>query len=190
MASKSPYHPGFEHISCNFFEGLLKKRVNVCRDKNQQNKTALLVREVFPNSLDTAQLYSTHLTTAPVLVACRRTDLWKHRSSFKILISTVIRWWFKTRWVRETEEVYLLARETVRSLRWLDEYFVTTISMKKLRWRSRGEVEKSQRREEAAIKTVRASKQVAFHSCIESGSGLLTLSYPITNMHNWVYSKK
>merc|ERR1712203_206858 len=48
------------------------------------------------------------------------------------------------RWVRETEEVYLLAMDTVRSLR----------------WRCRGEVEKSQRREEAKT-IVRASKQVA-----------------------------
>ena len=36
-----------------------------------------------------------------------------------------------------------------------------TIQTMTLRWRSRGEVEKSQRREEAAVKTVRASKQVS-----------------------------
>ena len=53
-----------------------------------------------------------------------------------------------------------------RSGAWGDSTSILTIpmTMKQLRWRSRGEVEKSQRREEAAIKTVRASTQVTFHS--------------------------
>ena len=68
-----------------------------------------------------------------------------------------------------------------------------------LRWRSRGEVEKSQRREEAAVKTVRASKQVThltslnvirmkFQKIFKAGRGICLSKIYITNFpFYWVY---